>query len=218
MIKKLPKWVEIGGFTLAAMAGFINAIGLLGFKHHAVSHLTGTTTFFSLELARGNISIAGHLLIIIASFFIGSTISGYIIGNSVLKLGRRYSVALLIEALLLLFSMVLLIKNRETGHYFASIACGLQNAMTSTFSGAIIRTTHLSGLFTDLGIALGLRLRGLKSDMRQILLHITLIGGFVGGGILGTLCFDRIQFMAMLDCWIRGIYPIQRLKTFLDRL
>lgn len=198
MIKKLPKWVEIGGFTLAAIAGFVNAVGILGVHRQALSHLTGTVTCFSLGIVRGEFAEAVHFIILIASFILGSVISAYIVGDTVLKLGRRYSVALFIEGLLLLLSMVLLTKGFIAGEYVACAACGMQNAMTTTFSGAIVRTTHLSGLFTDLGIALGLHLRGIKGDMRKTILHLTLITGFIAGCTGGAFCYKWIDYYAMV--------------------
>ena len=132
------------------------------------------------------------------SFVIGAAYSGFVIGNTALKLGRRYSVALITESLLLYMSMLYLNHGSSTGHFFASAACGLQNAMTSTYSGAIVRTTHVSGLFTDLGLAMGLRCRGQKVDGRKIVLYLTLIAGFVAGGIAGSVCFFLYQFSAML--------------------
>lgn len=198
MINKLPRWVEIGGFFLALNAGFINAVGLLGFKHQAVSHLTGTSTFLSLAIARVETQEVLHLLIVMISFILGAAFSGMVIGNTALQLGRRYSVALMVESLLLFVSMYYLNSGSSLGHFFASAACGLQNAMTSTYSGAVVRTTHVSGLFTDLGVALGLRFRGQKTDTRKISLYLILITGFVLGGVAGSLAFAGFQFSAML--------------------
>jgi len=198
VINKLPRWVEVGGFFLTLNAGFVNAIGLLGFKHQAVSHLTGTSTFLSLSLANQNVQEALHLVLVMFSFVIGAAYSGVVIGNTALKLGRRYSVALITESLLLCVSMWYLNHGSAAGHFYASAACGLQNAMTSTYSGAIVRTTHVSGLFTDLGVALGLRIRGQKTDVRKVVLYLSLITGFIVGGIAGSLCFVHYQFSAML--------------------
>ena len=198
MINKLPRWVEVGGFSLALNAGFINAVGLLGFKHQAVSHLTGTSTFLSLSLASQNMQEVLHLLLVMLSFVGGAAYSGIVIGNTALKLGRSYSVALITESLLLFVAMLYLNHGSSMGHFFASAACGLQNAMTSTYSGAIVRTTHVSGIFTDLGVALGLRFRGQKADGRKIVLYLTLIAGFVIGGIAGSVCFVHYRFSAML--------------------
>lgn len=198
MINKLPKWVEVGGFFLALNAGFVNAVGLLGFEHQAVSHLTGTSTFLSLSLANREMQEALHLLLVMLSFVVGAAYSGVVIGNTALKLGRRYSVALLTESLLLYAAMLYLNQGSSLGQLLASAACGLQNAMTSTYSGAVVRTTHVSGLFTDLGVALGLRFRGYKADGRKIVLYLTLIAGFVTGGVAGSASFVLYQFSAML--------------------
>jgi uncharacterized membrane protein YoaK (UPF0700 family) len=45
---------------------------------------------------------------------------------------------------------------------------GVQNAMVSHYKGAIIRTTHLSGVLTDIGLTLGYKVRGLKIENRRI--------------------------------------------------
>lgn len=198
MINRLPKWVEVGGFLLALNAGFVNAIGLLAFEHQAVSHLTGTTTFLSLAITHSNIQEIIRLLLIMASFIVGAAYSGLIIGNTALKLGRPYSLALITESALLFMAMYMLNHGSLSGQFFASAACGLQNAMTSTYSGAVVRTTHVSGLFTDLGVALGLRFRGQKTDSRRIVLYCILISGFIVGGVIGSLLFAKFKFSALL--------------------
>lgn len=198
MINKLPKWVEVGGFFLTVIAGSVNAIGLLGFRHEAVSHLTGVSTLLGLELAQSDFPQVMHLLLIMLGFVLGAAYSSFIIGGASLQLGRRYGVALSSEAILLLFSLVLLNAGSNIGHIFASAACGLQNAMTTTYSGAVVRTTHVTGLFTDLGITLGLKLRGHPADYRKILLYLILISGFIFGGMVGAVCFERYKFFSML--------------------
>ena len=197
MFTKLPRWVEVGAFWLAAIAGAVNAIGLLGFRHQAVSHLTGTSTWLSLSLVGAELSESLHLFGVLLAFVLGAALSGVIVGNEVLRLGRRYSVALLIESLLLLAAMLALMRGSTSGHFLASAACGLQNGMASTYSGAAIRTTHVSGLFTDLGTMLGARLRGHAMDRRKALLYLLLITGFILGGCVGALGFQHLQFAAL---------------------
>jgi uncharacterized membrane protein YoaK (UPF0700 family) len=198
MINKLPKWVEIGGFFLALIAGSVNAIALLGFNHQGVSHLSGSSTLLGVEIANGNLAEVFHLLLIVGSFVVGATISGFVIGNESLKLGRRYSFALVTESILLLLAMYYLKQNSNLGHYLASAACGLQNAMTSTYSGAAVRTTHVTGIFTDLGTMIGLFLRGKRADKRRVILYFILISGFVAGGTAGAFFFLNLEFYAML--------------------
>lgn len=197
MIARLPRWVEVGGFALAAIAGAVNAIGLLGFEHQAVSHLTGTSTLLGVALVNLELSGSVHLVLILVSFVLGAALSGVIIDNAVLKLGRRYSVALLVESALLLLAMLALQRGSNIGHFLASAACGLQNGMVSTYSGAAVRTTHVSGLFTDIGTMLGARLRGHAIDPRRMLLYSLLIAGFIGGGVLGAYGFQQLRFASL---------------------
>ncbi len=77
------------------------------------------------------------------------------------------------------------------------MACGVQNALATTYSGALIRTTHLSGMFTDLGIGLGHLLRGLPLPMRRLTLSGLIIGGFLGGSLAGTWLFALLRYDAL---------------------
>lgn len=198
MISRLPKWIEYGAFVLAFIAGCINAIGLLGFEHQAVSHLSGTATLLGSSILDAPFSDTAHLAGILVSFFVGAAISGVLLHGSVLKLGRHYDTALAIEAALIFFALYLLSKGSFYGHYAASAACGIQNALATTYSGAIIRTTHLTGIFTDLGIMLGAALRGETFDRRKAILLLLIIAGFVVGGTFGAYSFGLFKFKALL--------------------
>lgn len=198
MIHKFPKWVFVGGLILAFIAGFINVLGLLGFEHKAVSHLTGTTALTSISVANGNYSEALFLAEILLAFMLGAIISGIVIQDATLKLGRRYGLALFIEAMLLTFAFFLFKSGYRVGELFASSACGLQNAMASTYSGAILRTTHVTGIFTDIGILLGHKIRGLPFDTKRIKLFLLVICGFFTGGVTGAYCFEKFHYNAFL--------------------
>jgi uncharacterized membrane protein YoaK (UPF0700 family) len=197
MISKLPRWLEIGGFCLTALAGCVNAVGLLGFRHQAVSHLTGTTTLVGLSIVTGDLTNTFHLALVLGAFVLGAALSGALVERSALKLSSPYSGALLGEAGLLVMAMLALEAGSTTGHLFASTACGLQNGLVSTFSGATVRTTHVSGLFTDLGTMLGARIRGHEFDRRRVLLYLTLIAGFVTGSAVGAFLFPLWRFKTL---------------------
>jgi uncharacterized membrane protein YoaK (UPF0700 family) len=168
MISKLPRWIWVGAWVLAFIAGMINVAGLLGFEHQAVTHLTGTTSMLGAAIAEFDLPGALHLVAVIASFVAGTFMSGVLVQDSTLQLGRRYGIALLIESLLLCAAIPFLRHQSAVGVYIASFACGLQNAMVSTYSGSVVRTTHLSGMFTDLGIYLGHLVRGIPVDKRRV--------------------------------------------------
>lgn len=209
MLTRLPPWVEVGAFLLAFLAGSVNAVGLLGFSHQSVSHLTGTSSLLGLALADVALSDALHLLFTLLSFLAGAALSGLLITSTALRLGRHYGFSLLIEAVLLTLAMVSLQQGSDLGIYLASMACGLQNAMVTTYSGSIIRTTHLSGIFTDLGIMLGNWLRGIPLDSRRLLLFLLLISGFICGGIVGTVLFRGFHFAAlMMPATLAGLLAV----------
>lgn len=197
MTSKLSRWVRVGAWALAFVAGMVNAVGLLGFEHQAVTHLTGTTSMLAAALAAFDGSAVLHLAAIIGSFVAGTVLSGFLIQDSTLKLGRRYGVALFIESLLLCAAVPLLYRNNSLGIYSASSACGLQNAMVSTYSGAVIRTTHLSGIFTDLGIFLGHGIRGLPVDWLRLRLCVLIISAFFCGGVAGAFAFRGLGYSSL---------------------
>lgn len=183
---------------LAFIAGIINVIGLLGFEHQPVSHLTGTTSMFAAAVGTLNGAKTLHYGIVLGSFVLGTVISGLIIEDTALKLGRPYGIALALETVLLVCSSLLFDHRNEFGLYFASCACGLQNAMVSTFSGTVIRTTHVSGMFTDLGVFLGHALRGRRPQVLRMKLSFLIISGFFCGGVAGTVAFSRIGYNTLL--------------------
>lgn len=196
---RLPAWVWVGAITLAGVAGMVNVIAYLGVEHQVVSHLTGTTSLLGAALAHGQWAEARFLWSVLIAFSIGAMLSGLIIQDSALQPGRRYGVALLLEAALLLAATWLF--GRACANWAvaaAAAACGLQNAMATTFSGAVVRTTHLSGMFTDLGIGLGHLLRGLPLQVRRLTLSGLIIGGFLAGSLAGTWLFDLLQYRALL--------------------
>lgn len=196
MANRLPKWIEFGAFTLALLAGTINAVGLLGFQHQSVSHLSGTVTLLGTELIAEDNSVF-HLAGILFSFLVGSAISGFLLSSTSLKLGRHYDSLLIIEGIMLLFAVYFLKDYSTFGHYFASAACGLQNALATTYTNAIIRTTHVTGIFTDLGIMIGSAFRGKPFEKRKAILFILIILGFLLGGINGAVLYKSYHFYTL---------------------
>lgn len=195
---QLPRWVWVGAVLLACVGGMVNVIGYLGFEHQAVSHLTGTTSLLGAALAHGDWQAVLHLWGVLIAFCLGAMFSGMIIQDSTLRLGRRYGAVLALESLLLFIAVPLFWRQQILGALLAAMACGLQNAMATTYSGAVVRTTHLSGMFTDLGIGLGHLLRGMPLPMRRLTLSGFIISGFLAGGVIGAWLYARLQYDALL--------------------
>ena len=126
MISKLPRWFWCGTWILACIAGVINVIGLLGFSHQTVSHLTGNTSMLAAAIATGDVSAALHFGLVIGSFLVGTVLSGFIIQDSALQLGHRYGVTMLLESFCLCLAVPLLKHESLYGIYCLACACGLQ--------------------------------------------------------------------------------------------
>ena len=194
----LPRWVWVGAGLLACVAGMVNVVGYLGFEHQAITHLTGTTTLLGEAVAKRDLRAISHLAGVVLAFMAGAAFSGMIIQDSTLRLGRRYGIALVLESLLLFAAIPLFRHGQLAGALLAAMACGLQNAMVTTYSGAVIRTSHLSGMFTDLGIGLGHAIRGMPLQKRRLLLCGLIISGFFTGAVLGALLFVRFSYAALM--------------------
>ena len=198
VLRQLPGWAWFGGGALAFVAGMVNAAGYLGFRHQSISNLTGSTTLLGTAVGKGDGGEALHWALSLLAFVVGAALSGMIIQKSTLKLGRPYGIALMLESALLFAAVPLLDRGWAAGLWLASAACGLQNGMASTYSGMVFRTTHVSGMFTDLGIYLGHAIRGLEVDSLRVRLCVTVIIAFVSGGMAGALLYGRLQEHSLL--------------------
>jgi uncharacterized membrane protein YoaK (UPF0700 family) len=191
LTQKTPRWIIVGALLLAGGAGCINAVGFLGAHHQALTHMSGTVTNLGVELARGDAALARRALGVMLFFFSGCLLSGLVIREGTLRLGRRYGVALALESALLFTAALFLRHGFSSGDYFAAMGCGLQNAMVTSYSGAVLRTTHMTGIITDLGIALGHAARGSPVDWRRLRLYLVVLAGFFIGGLLGAFSYLR---------------------------
>lgn len=194
----LPKWVQFGAFMLAMNAGMINVLGLISLLHQSVSHMTGNASLLAVHFIEHDYSSVAFLIFIILSYVLGSSYSGFILGNSQFKLGRRYGLPLSLVTLFIVFSWLLISVYPRYALLWASAAMGIQNAMVSHYQGAIIRTTHLSGVLTDLGLALGYFLKGLKPERRKVILHLLILFGFISGSLVAALAYPYLQLHTFL--------------------
>ncbi len=183
--------VLLGGLGLAATAGFINSVALL-LGTLPVTHLTGTVSHLSLDLGTGHPGDAVFIASLAMAFVLGAVLSGVIIGASTLRLGRRYGIAVMSEAGLLAVAAIAVSHSLWATALLAAAAAGLQNAMASSYRSMIVRTTHVTGLLTDLGFLAGQRLGGHKIAGWRFALIGGLLVAFVSGGLLGVVAHARI--------------------------
>lgn len=168
---------------LALNAGYINAIGLLSFLNLAVSHVTGSVSNLGIAVAEANLSQIQTLVLVIMFFVAGNVIAGFLVVHEELQVGRRYVSAFLVEAALIVVAILLFDLERQLANYLLAAAMGLQNGLATRYSGATVRTSHMTGVVTDLGILLGRRLRGTSIDRWRIQVLSALLAGFLAGGV-----------------------------------
>ena len=194
------------GWTLAFVAGAMNAGGYLAVRQYT-SHMSGVVSAMAdnLVLGDGTLVVAG--LGALLSFLAGAISSAAMVVQCRLRgLHSEYAAPLLVEALLLLcFGMVgARLTHASLGALQATVMLlcfimGLQNAVITKLSHAEIRTTHLTGIVTDIGIELGRCLGGragvgLATERLQLLLGLLL--SFFGGGVVGAWGFQHAGFIA----------------------
>ena len=196
--QKLPRWIQVAAFLLAINAGMINVLGLITVLHQSVSHMTGNVSILAMAILEWDASAVLFLSLITLCYVIGSLYSGWILGSSHFGLNRSYGAPLSLVALFILLSWSFLPYFPRYGLLWAATAMGVQNAMVSHYKGAIIRTTHLSGVLTDLGLAMGYKLRGLTVDRKRVVLHVLIFLGFFNGGLLACFIYPYLKLNAFL--------------------
>ncbi|MDE2080792.1 MAG: DUF1275 domain-containing protein [Burkholderiales bacterium] len=201
------------GFALAFVAGATNAGAFIAVGLYT-SHMTGIVSSLADDVAQWRWVLARNALGAVASFVAGAATSAVLI-NFARRRGLRSEFAwpLLLEGLLLLLFGLLGTQLEPRGEPRLSAAIvllcytmGLQNALITKISGAEIRTTHMTGVVTDIGIEVGRllywnrRSRAAAAPVRahrgRLRMLTSLLLAFVAGGVLGALGFERIGYLA----------------------
>jgi uncharacterized membrane protein YoaK (UPF0700 family) len=174
-----------GAIIFAGIAGYVNSVALGSF-HSPVSHMTGAISYLGIDLTRGLFYDSLLTLGILGGFVGGAGLSGLIVGSRGTLLGRRHGVCLLLESGCLALAMLMLLHNRQFGLVAAAGACGLQNAMTSSYCGLAIRTTHVTGTVTDIGVMLGHWIRYRRVEGWKLGFMVIVVAAFASGVALGA--------------------------------
>lgn len=208
--------------VLSFVAGIVNVTGFLSLKQ-MTTHVTGHFALFINDVANFEFWKGTVYFLYIFSFLFGSFISSFLIEK--FKLSKQLNVFLIptiIECLILVAIGVL--SNFIVLDYFDVLVClllfamGLQNSLVTKISDAVVRTTHLTGLFTDLGIDIAHLFFPDSYPKRDklkanILLRIFIITFFFAGGFVGGFFYSR--FNLQLNTLIIGAF-ILLLSLFYD--
>lgn len=220
------------GRLLAFVAGAVNAGGFLAVQQYT-SHMTGIVSEMADNIALGHfmLALAGATALMV--FIAGAIVSAYLVNWArVAQLHSIYALPLMLEALLLtIFGLLGAHMQAETSFFVpvtVLLLCfmmGLQNAMITKISRAEIRTTHVTGLVTDIGIAIGRLLHARQMPearpdeeilalRRRLGLHVSLVLHFFVGGVLGALGYKHVGFFVSIP--LAGVLLLVSVFPILD--
>lgn len=204
------------GCTLAAIAGALNAGGFLAIGRYT-SHMTGIVSEAADDIILGKGWTVVTALAMLSAFIAGSASTALLINYA-----RRNQMRLIYAPVFCLESILLLLFGLTGQHlqhhnlisisltaFLLCFVMGLQNALITKISHAEIRTTHVTGLVTDIGIELGKMLywnrdhsqaaeHKVVSNRHKLKLHSCLVLAFFIGGIAGAFGFSRFGFLTSL--------------------
>lgn len=192
---------------LSFVAGIVNVVGFLAVQK-LTTNVTGHFAFMVEEAFKFNFNQSLFYFIYIFSFFFGAFFSNFIIEITE-KVTDKYIfiIPVLTEVLILTTIAVLNFKfitqNPNLIACSMLFAMGLQNSLVTTISNSVVRTTHLTGLFTDLGIEIS-QLFFFKTEEQRIKLfssiklRLTIITTFFIGGIIGGVFFSSYKMKTLL--------------------
>jgi uncharacterized membrane protein YoaK (UPF0700 family) len=192
---------------LSFVAGIVNVAGFFAVQR-LTTNVTGHFAFFVDEIFKLNFWQGFVYFLYIFFFFLGSFVSNFLIEIISRKDDHYiYVIPALIECLILFvigfWGQDLIFKNPNIIAFSLLFAMGLQNSLVTTISNASVRTTHLTGLFTDLGIELSqlffYREKEQKDKLTSsIKLRLTIISFFFVGGIVGGILYSKFGLNALI--------------------
>jgi uncharacterized membrane protein YoaK (UPF0700 family) len=214
---------------LSLVAGIVNITGVLALKT-LTTNVTGHFAYFAEEIMRKDYAIAITFLVFTLCFLMGSFTANTIVEIVLLKRPRlAHVVPIALEIVIL--TVVALLFGTSTIYdihgkmeaFLLLFAMGIQNSLVTKVSQSTVRTTHLTGLFTDLGIELSQLLFYKKPEQQtklktNIYLRLSIISFFFIGCVLGGFAYAYLQIktllIASLVLVIALFYDYLRLKFF----
>ncbi|MBA4320406.1 MAG: DUF1275 domain-containing protein [Flavobacterium sp.] len=215
---------------LSFVAGLVNITGVLALKT-LTTNVTGHFAFFAEEIMRNDYAIAFTFFLFTVFFLLGSFLSSFLQELISLKnadLSHIFPITLEMVILIAVgifgtSSGIYTLDGKLTA-FFLLLSMGIQNSLVTNISKSTVRTTHLTGLFTDLGIELSQlffykKPEEVKKLKTSIFLRLSIITffflGCFSGGIIYQLLEIKTLFIAAFVLLIAQWYDYMRLKFHL---
>ena len=219
------------GLVLSFVAGATNAGGFLAVGRYT-SHMTGIVSSVADDVVLGHLDLALAGLACLVAFLLGAMCTAIMVNWGLRQhLRSSYSLPLMLESVALLvfglFGAAIAAWSQVFLPVTVVLLCfimGLQNAVITKISKAEIRTTHITGLVTDMGIELGKwvylnRLHEpspVKANRERLRIQTGLVMGFLLGGLLGAMGFKYWGYVTTVP--LAGLLWLLSLRPLLDDL
>jgi uncharacterized membrane protein YoaK (UPF0700 family) len=215
---------------LSFVAGLVNVTGVLALKT-LTTNVTGHFAYFAEEIMRHDYTTAITFLVFTLFFLLGSFLSSFLEELISLRnpdLSHIFPITLEMVILIAVgifgISTGLFTLGGKLTAFFMLLAMGIQNSLVTNISRSTVRTTHLTGLFTDLGIELSQlffykKTEEVKKLKTSIFLRLSIITffflGCFSGGIIYQFLAMKTLFVAAFCLFIAQWYDYFRLKFHL---
>lgn len=196
--------IQLGTLTAFA-AGMVN-IGSLMIFFAFSSNVTGHYAILASEIVKGNIYQVAVVFAWIFLFFFGSFTSNYIVIHTNKKwsfIGHATPLVLEITCLMIVgvygqYFYQETLTETEALLCLMLFAMGLQNGLTASISNSKVKTTHLTGATTDLGMLVSMLTKSEFRQKKEIIDKTKLIGAiaisYLVGGIFAGYVYLSIGF------------------------
>ena len=219
------------GLVLSFIAGATNAGGFLAVGRYT-SHMTGIVSSVADDMVLGHFGMALAGVTCLIAFLMGAMCTAIMVNWGLRQqLRSSYSLPLLLESFALLVFGLFGAAIGAWSQVFLPITVvllcfimGLQNAVITKISKADIRTTHITGLVTDIGIELGKwvyinrssETPSVRANRQRLQVHSGLVLGFLLGGLFGALGFNYVGYVTTVP--LAGLLWLLSLRPLLDDL
>lgn len=197
---------------LSFVAGTVNISGVLSIST-LTTNVTGHFAFFAEDFVLGRYGMAVTYLVYILCFLLGAFLCSFLMEVVIKANGKNpHTIPMLVETGILALLAIADSYHAISDQWMANgllMSMGLQNALVTKISQATVRTTHLTGLFTDLGIEISQLFfyrasADSKKLQRSIYLRLAIIAGFFLGGVLGGFIYREMHLKVLVfsSAWL----------------
>jgi len=216
--EQVPAWTVFNWSLLAFLSGSVNAGAFLGCARF-VTHVTGFATHFGVDMVEGRFVDALGMLTV-PVFFVAGAMGSALLVNRRIETGRepRYDLVMLLVAACMVLSALGGhfhwfgrfgdVAHIQSDFFLLVLLCGasgLQNAAITSASKGSVRSTHLTGIATDLGIGF-VKILYTNLDDRTAMtrrvrtqgIRIVLVFSFILGSVAGAWLFIEVHYLGFL--------------------